>query len=135
MADIKFGASGITTLKFGSAQVDRVYLGADLVWQNASISASPNPATKVDFVAEPAPDTRNMSVSTTLSGTGLTSATWAFVSGNNNIAVTPGANGMSATFSASVLKNSGGVVATFQATGNHGLSVLVDVSLRYDTNL
>lgn len=129
------GTSAVTKFYVGSTVADRVYLGADLIWQNASISASPNPANDVDFVAEPAPNTRAMQSSTTLSGTGLTSATWAQISGSTDITVTPGTNGMSAVFDSTQIKSSGGMDAVFRATGNHGLVVDVSVHHRYDTDV
>lgn len=131
---INFGSTAISTIKIGTTQVDKIYLGTDLVWQNASISASPNPATDSQFRSEPAPSSLAMSAGTTLTGSGLTSATWVRLSGDSTISVTPGANGLSATFSASVLKNQD-KTAVFRATGNHGLTVDVTVTLSYTTDL
>lgn len=133
MAALNFGAGAISTLKVGNSQVDRVYLGADLVWQNASISASPNPVLGDLSMTEPAPSSRTVSAGTTLGGAGLTSATWVKISGGD-IGITPDTNGLTPTFSALVSKNDI-VSAVFRATGNHGLTVDVPVDLSYSTDL
>lgn len=97
----------------------------------ATLTLSPNPANRNDFVPEPAPSTRSMSIGCSASGAGLSSGTWTRLSGSTSPA---SASTLSVTFSATVGKNSE-VTAQYRFDGNNGLSATVNVSLMYSTDL
>ncbi|HEY0818129.1 MAG TPA: hypothetical protein VGD46_05075 [Rhizobacter sp.] len=98
----------------------------------ASLSISPSPANAYNFQAEPAPSSKVLSVGVTASGAGVTSGSWAKISGaagttiNSSTSLTP-------TFSATVNKNNE-QVSVWRFTANNGLTADVTVSLKYETD-
>lgn len=98
---------------------------------NASIAKSGD-ATGSVFLQEPAPqNTTVYSNTVTITGAGLSSCTWSYVSGD---VVTVSAGSASASFSDSVNKN-GSRSSVYRATGNNGLTIDVTVSLDYMTDI
>lgn len=79
---LKHYLTDITTLKVGTAQADRAYVGSTLVWEALTASISPNPAngSATSVGGNPV----NPSVAATCSATGgtVSSRAWSKVSGN-----------------------------------------------------
>lgn len=106
----------------------------------SSLNASNSGASGFVFQNEPAPATRNVSASGTVSasgGSGSYTCTWTHLSGSTAIP-TPGANNFSPSFSASVGKNST-LVAVKRCTVADGVNAPVNtdmsVSLQYSTDI
>lgn len=91
-------------------------------------------ATGSRFQAEPAPATASVSTNTvTIGGSGVSSCTWAFISGTAMTISAPG-NGLNASWSATLSKNTTRS-AIYRATGSNGLTIDVSVDLSYTTDL